>query len=281
MRKNIFTKIFMAIFVIALMTGCSNKGDNVDNTQDLPKVEDTEKDNGVSDEIIDGNDEGTNEEPSNQGITVNQINFKVIDSSTLLEELRNEIEILKLQKGYQFWKQDDGSFFILISAGEKNTGGYGIEVESIEDNEGKTIVSVKETEPAEGDMNLQALTYPFVVVKASEITDQFMIRDQDQNEYTLINLDEISVEDPNNLAGGTRLSADEGGIDYSKPIIGVYKGQMDNNSIEVLVDDTYVAFFAIDITQYLKGIEEGDTIEITAEVSPSDQIVVNNIEKVE
>lgn len=277
MRYNIFIKIFMAIFVIALITGCSNKGENVDQIQDSPKIEDTEKDKDVSDDV---NDEGTNEEPGNQGITVNLIDFEVIDVSTLSEELRNDMEILKLQKGYQFWKQEDGSFLIFISAGEKNTGGYGIEVESIEDNEGKTIILVKETEPAEGDMTIQVITYPFVVVKASGITDQFMIRDQNQYEYTIINLDEISVEDSDDLAGGTMLRVEDGGIDYSQPVTGVYVGQIDNNSIEVLVEDTNLAFFAIDITQYLKGIEEGDKIEITAEISPSDQIIVKNISKV-
>ena len=37
--------------------------------------------------------------------------------------------------------------FLILSAGEKNTGGYGIEIESVEETDKNIIVTVRETKP--------------------------------------------------------------------------------------------------------------------------------------
>lgn len=272
MKKNILVKIATVITTMALLVGCSTSGAFIST----PEVK---KD--TSDTVDSGKDgvgavqEESEPQSVNQGITVNKISFEVIDITTLSEEQISEIELLKAQRGYEFWQQEDGSFLILISAGEKMTGGYGIEVVSIEDNEGRTVIAVKETEP-EGDMNLQAITYPFVVVKTSGITDQFVIQDQNEQEYTRMEAAEIpasnTVEEGGLFDTVLRLSED-----FENPVTGIYKGQIDNHSIEVLVGEEYMTFSADDITDLLKGIEIGDKIEITRSISPSDQIMVESI----
>ncbi|MBH1939968.1 protease complex subunit PrcB family protein [Mobilitalea sibirica] len=295
MKKMISIKFLMVIFIISLLAGCANTNgamndsdelprveEDSNTSDDLPKADDVEADKDgeeVSDEVADS-EEGV-KEPSNQGITVNLIDFDVVDVSTLSEEIMNEIEVLKVNKGYEFWEQEDGSYIILISSGEKTTGGYTIEVEAMEDNEGKTAISVIETEPAKDSMNIMVMSYPYVVVKASGITDNFIIRNQDQEEFTRLSLEDIGMDAPtNDQLGGTMLRFDENPIDYSKPIIGIYKGQMDNHTIEVLVGDMYVPFVADEIDRFLEGIDVEDTIEITVSISPSDQVIVENIEKV-
>ncbi len=284
MKRNLFVKLIVVLMTIALLTGCQSSGaviNSSDGQKDTVEAGDnaTEKEDTVesgSDKSTDGDDKETGNTPVNQGITVNQIEFEVIDIATLSEELLSEIEALKVQKGYEFWQQEDGSFLILISAGEKLTGGYGIEVESIEDNEGKTYIYVKETEP-EGDMNLQALTYPFVVIKAAGITDQFVILDQDQNEYPRMAAVDQAAGDGSGLFDTVlRLSED-----FQNPVTGIYQGQIDNHSIEVLVGEEYMTFSADDIGQFLKGIEVGDKIEIMRAISPSDQVTVESITKVQ
>jgi hypothetical protein len=57
------------------------------------------------------------------------------------------------------------SNFILLNMGEKNTGGYSIEVVNVEELSDKIVVTVKENKPASGDNATQAITNPYTVVK--------------------------------------------------------------------------------------------------------------------
>lgn len=258
MKINIIIIGLALILSVSLFTGCKK------SSEDIPKVVDVEQEKDANDE-------------SNQGITVNPIKFEVIDINTLQVQLINEVEILKLNKGYAYWEQENGSYLIFISAGEKNTGGYSVEVKSIEDNEGKTVISIMENVPAADAMVTEAITYPYIIVKTTGITDQFIIRDQNQSEYTLITPQVGNTED----ASGTMLRIDENSIDFSQPIAGIYQGQMDNHTIEVLVGDIYMPFTSDNIEKYLEGIEEGDSIEITVSISPSDQWIVEDIVKIQ
>lgn len=51
--------------------------------------------------------------------------------------------------------------YILVTYGEKPTGGFEVEVTGIEEKEDKIIVAVDFTEPGKDDMVTEALTYPY------------------------------------------------------------------------------------------------------------------------
>jgi len=55
--------------------------------------------------------------------------------------------------------------FIILNMGEKNTSGYSITAERVEETPDKIIVYVKETSPPEDAMNLQVISYPYAIVK--------------------------------------------------------------------------------------------------------------------
>lgn len=57
--------------------------------------------------------------------------------------------------------------FIILNMGEKNTGGYAIDVASVQELPDKILVTVKETTPDEGAMNMQVITYPYAIVKVN------------------------------------------------------------------------------------------------------------------
>jgi hypothetical protein len=57
------------------------------------------------------------------------------------------------------------SNFIILNMGEKTSGGYSIDVESVEETPKKIIVTVKDNVPAAGSMVTQAITYPYTIVK--------------------------------------------------------------------------------------------------------------------
>jgi hypothetical protein len=272
MKKNIIMKLFTVILMISFLTGCARPISVKVNDSPTAADNETGKDSG---EVVDVSNDLPDTGTVVRGITVNKINFEVVDVSTLSEQLQNEIEALKQQRGYEFWLQEDGSYYILISSGEKSTGGYGIEVNSIEDNEGRTVIAVTETAPGADEMTAQIITYPFVVVKASGITENFMISDQHQNEYSRITADAAQVSDQ------TMLRIDENAVDYSQPILGTYQGLVDNHSIEVLVGDKYMVFSADDIAKYVEGFNTGDDVKIIASISPSDQIVLESIERLQ
>ena len=64
-------------------------------------------------------------------------------------------------------KQDDisTSNYVILNMGEKNTGGYSIGVEKVEETDKNIIITVKENNPAPDAMTMQVITYPYTVVK--------------------------------------------------------------------------------------------------------------------
>jgi hypothetical protein len=59
----------------------------------------------------------------------------------------------------------DHSNYVILNMGEKNTGGYSIEVEKVEENDKNIIITVKENVPAKDAMVMQVISYPYTVVK--------------------------------------------------------------------------------------------------------------------
>ncbi len=64
-------------------------------------------------------------------------------------------------------KQADisNSNYVILNMGEKNTGGYSIGVEKVEETDKNIIITVKENNPAPDAMTMQVITYPYTVVK--------------------------------------------------------------------------------------------------------------------
>lgn len=66
-------------------------------------------------------------------------------------------------------KQDDisGSNYVILNMGQKNTGGYSIDVEKVEETDSNIIITVKENNPAPDAMLMQVITYPYTVIKVN------------------------------------------------------------------------------------------------------------------
>ena len=64
-------------------------------------------------------------------------------------------------------KQNDinNSNYVILNMGEKNTGGYSIGVEKVEETDKNIIITVKENAPAKDAMVMQVISYPYTVVK--------------------------------------------------------------------------------------------------------------------
>ncbi len=86
----------------------------------------------------------------------------------------NEIMMLKSDGSLKGKINEDDinkSNYIILNMGEKNTGGYSIGVEKVEETDTNIVITVKETAPAPDSMVMQVITYPYAVVKINSKKD--------------------------------------------------------------------------------------------------------------
>ncbi len=64
-------------------------------------------------------------------------------------------------------KTDDvaNSNFVILNMGEKNSGGYSIEVSNVQETANQIIVTVKENKPDPKQITTQQITYPYTILK--------------------------------------------------------------------------------------------------------------------
>lgn len=118
-----------------------------------------------------------------QGITTNKIPFTVLGDDAIPQDIKAFAERNQETSGYKAFEVSKNQYIVLISLGQRNTGGYGITVKLVEDIEGKTSVIVEETKPAPGSMVTQAITYPRVYIKIQNIAPNFIIKGIDGRSF--------------------------------------------------------------------------------------------------
>lgn len=65
---------------------------------------------------------------------------------------------------------------LFVSAGQKRTGGYSVEISDVRQVDDKTEVTVTTKEPKAGGFNIQALTAPFHIVAVPKINGEVRFR---------------------------------------------------------------------------------------------------------
>lgn len=98
------------------------------------------------------------------------IQTEKIDQLTLSEENQKILEEKRSTMGHYLFK-DNGTTCLAVFSGEKNTGGYTIEIVEVSLEGEQLSVSTVETEPGPDDMVTQAITYPTDIVKLADIKD--------------------------------------------------------------------------------------------------------------
>ncbi|UMZ74276.1 protease complex subunit PrcB family protein [Natranaerofaba carboxydovora] len=130
-----------------------------------------------------------------------EVKYEVIEENDALQDdIFEAIMDLKVERGYFVFGEpafevENEKNYLLISSGEKRTGGYDIVLEEIEEKEGVLKVTVKETEPGDDEMTIQALTYPYIVLALDEGYDEYAVVNKAGEEFR--NLAEVEIEDPN------------------------------------------------------------------------------------
>jgi hypothetical protein len=231
--KKIVAAVLTAVFAVSILSGCSTAAVKAK-------------------EPVQSGQPG-----QNQGITVNKIKFEKLEYEKLSQDKQKLIDKIKTSKGYYFW-EEGGSFTIFIASGEKSTGGFGIDVKYVEDNEGKTNILVEEKSPAPGDMVTQAITYPFVIVKATGITNNFNIENTKGEKFSLLQNNKNTI------------------VENAE---GTFVGAIDNNFVEIIVDGQPQSFMITEVADKMKNIREDDKVVLSYEKNEHGQLVIKSIEK--
>lgn len=98
----------------------------------------------------------------------NLVEMKRVDVITVSEEAQHELEARKKQEGSYLFT-DNGKNYLAVFAGERNTGGYGVEIIEVVSLESELMVSVEMTEPGPDMMVTEALTYPMALVELKSV----------------------------------------------------------------------------------------------------------------
>ena len=123
------------------------------------------------------------EEP--QGIWNNVLDFEVMEPEALPENVRAWADEKSQVTGRVADRMDDGEYtYILVGLGEQPSGGYDIEIVSINDPEaGKYTVMVKATEPEPDSEVITMITYPFDIVRIPTTNIEFVFVNEDGTNF--------------------------------------------------------------------------------------------------
>lgn len=112
---------------------------------------------------------------------IDNADFEVIYKSSYLGKSEKGFELIQTYKTYselikrlELEEVEDEDFFdidfsnqsiLVVYLGERNTGGYSIDVSNIYWNKNNLVVQTSETKPQKGEMVTKAITNPYCVVK--------------------------------------------------------------------------------------------------------------------
>ena len=88
-------------------------------------------------------------------------------------------------RGY-YIEQDEEYTYIIISMGEKNTGGYRIDVDNVRFDNHDITIKVSETVPGKGETTTMAFTYPSVKVQLLFKPPKIKVVSDNNEEFKLI-----------------------------------------------------------------------------------------------
>ena len=94
-------------------------------------------------------------------------------------------------------EEDGYPYDVIISSGEKSTGGYDIQILSVDFDGSLLTITVEETEPGPTDMVTEALTYPCCAIELSLLPDEIKVVSTAGDELKNLdtNLSDSAIED--------------------------------------------------------------------------------------
>ncbi len=185
----------------------------------------------------------------------NMVEYEVVDNiNSLSEDMKQYIENVKYNRGFTNLREGDYNW-IVITSGEKPTGGYDIEVQSVEEINKILDIKVNEISPKEGSVVTEALTYPIIVLSIPDGYTNFKVSNSKEEEFEYIPPNRINIKEE-----------------------GRYIGQIDNNFIEIEVDNEPKTFnISEEVRPEIEKLKDNTMINFEYYINENDQYVISNI----
>jgi hypothetical protein len=163
---------FEVDFMLATSTGSAGSDEKIVNTGKQGEnwvITGIETPDTVSDGASENNSNNDNSNSGgNKGITVNKLDYIIMEYDQLPANVKAEVNKLnKEEKTTKVIPGEGDSQYVYIGLGVRATGGYDIEIKSVEDVEGRIAVVYKEIKPDPGLMLIQVITYPCKIIKVN------------------------------------------------------------------------------------------------------------------
>lgn len=142
--------LMIALLIITLISAACQPQSQPQDTNITPKP-------GVSNDIDTNNTNNTNK------------NYSITTLDSVPEDVQDWFDSFNGKKGAYAYQHPDYTY-LMINAGKRSTGGYGIEIKNFIDNLYEKVVTVEFTSPKKGDIVTDAITYPYVLLNIKSNT---------------------------------------------------------------------------------------------------------------
>jgi len=182
--KTIFCMTLAFALMAGIITACTDKATNNKSSSINGSSEDSIVVPVVS-ETTEPSDASYESDPSDPAVpekgTAGDYEYRIVS--------KDECRTTQTERGYYIDKleQEGSPFYIVICAGEKNTGGYDIEIVGVDYQDGALTITVKETSPEPGDMVTQAFEYPCCILELDKMPAALNIVNTDGVAFNDIN----------------------------------------------------------------------------------------------
>jgi hypothetical protein len=196
------------------------------------------------------------------------LEYEIVGDLNLLpEKVRRAVEELKAERGYFVFSEPEfntgDDVFLLISSGEKATGGYRVVLDTLNASKSNLKVNVEETEPKERNAVIQVLTYPLLVIKLNGTPENYTVQNTENEIF-----EELVYSDEN------------GGSKQLERKTGIYSGQIDSNFVEIKIDGQAKAFMLPQgLSGILTGLSSGDKVNLCYYENEYGQLIIEEIAK--
>lgn len=99
---------------------------------------------------------------------IRDLEYTIVEDEGLPEVVAAKIESVKAEP-FKFSYTDGEDIYIAIGYGEQPTGGYSIQVTDLFETESYIVIRTNLLGPSESDATTTVLTYPYVVVKTTDL----------------------------------------------------------------------------------------------------------------
>jgi len=96
---------------------------------------------------------------------VQQVPHQIVAYADLPADVQAIVDSSKHTSTAQVLKGEGDTQYALISLGARNTGGYAVEISSVEEVDGEILVIYQENRPAPDKMVIQVITYPWQIIQ--------------------------------------------------------------------------------------------------------------------